>query len=68
MDEATTRSTSWRRRRMPACGPGGRLVVHDFKFDDEGIGPGTAALWFLQYLAFCPDAISFTGAALADRA
>lgn len=47
--------------------PGGRLVVHDFMLDDDGPGPGPAALWFLQYVAFRSDAVSFSGADLAQR-
>ncbi len=39
--------------------PGGRLIVHDFCLDDDGQGPGQAALWFLQYLAYRTDSISF---------
>ncbi len=35
--------------------------------DDDGSGPTTTALWFLQYLAWRPDAWSFTGAELAGR-
>ncbi len=47
--------------------PGGYLVVHDFMLHDEGPGPGPAALWFLQYLAYRPDAVSFSAATLAQR-
>ncbi len=47
--------------------PGGLLVVHDFMLDDEEPGPTATALWFLQYLAWHPDAWSFTGAELGDR-
>jgi ubiquinone/menaquinone biosynthesis C-methylase UbiE len=47
--------------------PGGLLVVHDFMFDDEGAGPTATALWFLQYLAWQPDAWAFTGAELGER-
>jgi len=35
--------------------------------DDEGPGPTATALWFLQYLAWHPDAWSFTGAELGER-
>jgi 2-hydroxy-4-(methylsulfanyl)butanoate S-methyltransferase len=41
--------------------PGGLLVVHDFVLDEQPAG----ALWFLQYVAFRPDAVSFTAAELA---
>jgi 2-hydroxy-4-(methylsulfanyl)butanoate S-methyltransferase len=44
--------------------PGGLLVVHDFLLDDDRPGPATTALWFLQYLAWQPDALSFTDAEL----
>jgi SAM-dependent methyltransferase len=47
--------------------PGGLLVVHDFLLDDDRPGPGLAALWFLQYLAWQPDALSYTAAELASR-
>lgn len=47
--------------------PGGRLVVHDFMLHDDEPGPAPAALWFLQYLACRPDAVSFSGATLAAR-
>ncbi len=47
--------------------PGGLLVVHDFMLDDDASGPTTTALWFLQYLAWRPDAWSFTGAELGVR-
>ncbi len=47
--------------------PGGLLVVHDFMLDDDGPGPVTAALWFLQYLAYRSDAVSFSGAGLGER-
>jgi ubiquinone/menaquinone biosynthesis C-methylase UbiE len=47
--------------------PGGRLVVHDFMLHDDEPGPGPAALWFLQYVAFRADAVSFSGAELARR-
>jgi len=47
--------------------PGGLLVVHDFMLDDDGSGPTATALWFLQYLAWRPDAWSFTGAELGAR-
>jgi len=47
--------------------PGGLLVVHDFMLHDDRPGPAPAALWFLQYIAFRPDAVSFSGATLAGR-
>ena len=47
--------------------PGGLLLVHDFMLDDPGPGPAFAALWFLQYLAYRPDAVSFSAAELGHR-
>jgi len=47
--------------------PGGLLVVHDFMLDGAGPGPVAAALWFLQYLAYQPDATSFSAAELSGR-
>ena len=47
--------------------PGGLLVVHDFMLEDAGPGPAAAALWFLQYLAYQPDAASFSAAELSGR-
>jgi 2-hydroxy-4-(methylsulfanyl)butanoate S-methyltransferase len=44
--------------------PGGLLIVHDFMLDDDEQGPALAAQWFLQNLAFQPDAGSFSAAAL----
>lgn len=51
-----------------AClNPGGLLIIHDFMLDDPGPGPTWATLWFLQYLAYQPDAISFSATDLGDR-
>ena len=50
-----------------SLGPGGLLIVHDFMLDDDGPGPTASALWFLQYLAYQPDATSFSAADLAHR-
>jgi 2-hydroxy-4-(methylsulfanyl)butanoate S-methyltransferase len=47
--------------------PGGLLVVHDFVLHDDGPGPAPAALWFLQYVASSPHAVSFSGATLSGR-
>lgn len=47
--------------------PGGQLVVHDFMLHDDRPGPAAAALWFLQYLAYRPDAVSFSVATLSER-
>ncbi len=54
--------------RANAClRPGGLLVVHDFMLDDAGPGPTATALWFLQYLAYRSDSVSFSAADLAVR-
>ena len=47
--------------------PDGVLIVHDFMLDDSSPGPAFAALWFLQYLAYRSDGISFTADALSHR-
>jgi hypothetical protein len=47
--------------------PGGLLIVHDFMLHDDRPGPAPAALWFLQYVAYRSDAVSFSGAALGER-
>jgi hypothetical protein len=47
--------------------PGGLLVVHDFMLDDDRPGPALAALWFLQYVAYRGDAVSFSAGELGDR-
>jgi 2-hydroxy-4-(methylsulfanyl)butanoate S-methyltransferase len=44
--------------------PGGLLVVHDFMLDDDRPGPALAALWFLQYVAYRGDAVSFSAGEL----
>jgi ubiquinone/menaquinone biosynthesis C-methylase UbiE len=54
-------------RAAASLNPGGRLVVHDFVLDEDGIGPRFAALWFLQYLAYHPGGVSFSAAELAER-
>jgi len=47
--------------------PGGLLIVHDFMLDDAAPGPAFAALWFLQYLAYRSDGISFSAETLSER-
>ena len=47
--------------------PGGLLIVHDFMLDDDAPGPAFAALWFLQYLAYRSDGVSFSADALSRR-
>ena len=51
-------------RAFAALRPGGRLIVHDFMLDESRSGPSSAALFFLHYLAYAPDAISFTAGEL----
>jgi 2-hydroxy-4-(methylsulfanyl)butanoate S-methyltransferase len=55
------------RSALHSLRPGGLLVVHDFMLDAPGPGPVAAALWFLQYVAYHPDTVSFSTAELADR-
>jgi SAM-dependent methyltransferase len=52
-------------RAFAALRPSGRLIIHDFMLDDSRSGPSSAALFFLHYLAYAPDAISFTVGELA---
>lgn len=47
-------------RAWRALRPGGLLLVHDFMLDDARDGPPLAAAWFLVYLAWSPDNVSFT--------
>ncbi|MEJ2375928.1 MAG: methyltransferase [Pseudolabrys sp.] len=49
-----------------ALKPGGLLILHDFMLDETRSGPSSAALFFLQYLPYQPDAISFTAGELAS--
>ena len=51
-------------RSFSALRPGGQVIVHDFMLDEDRSGPSSAALFFLQYLAHQPDAISFTASDL----
>lgn len=46
---------------------GGRLIVHDFMLDDDETGPALASLWFLQYVAYRGDSVSFSGRSLGHR-
>jgi ubiquinone/menaquinone biosynthesis C-methylase UbiE len=50
-----------------ALAPGGLLIVHDFMLEDATPGPAFAALWFLQYLAYRSDGVSFSADALSGR-
>jgi 2-hydroxy-4-(methylsulfanyl)butanoate S-methyltransferase len=54
-------------RAMDSLRPGGLLVLHDFMLDDDGHGPPIAALWFLQYVAYRSDGVSFSAADLRAR-
>ena len=47
-------------RAMEVLPPGGVLVIQDFMLDEDRGGPTLAALWFLQYLAYRTDCLSFT--------
>jgi precorrin-6B methylase 2 len=47
-------------RAVEGLPPGGVLVVHDFMLDEDRGGPTLAALWFLQYLAYRSECVSFT--------
>jgi len=54
-------------RAMDSLRPGGLVVLHDFMLDDSGHGPVIAALWFLQYVAYRSDGVSFSAADLRAR-
>ena len=47
--------------------PDGLLLVHDFMLDDGRDGPALAAAWFLVYLAWSVDNVSFTSADISAR-
>jgi ubiquinone/menaquinone biosynthesis C-methylase UbiE len=51
-------------RAYHALKAGGQLVIHDFMLADDRSGPSSAALFFLQYLAYQPGAVSFTAGEL----
>lgn len=51
-------------RAFEALKPGGLLVLHDFMLTEDRSGPSSAALFFLQYLAYQPGAVSFTAGEL----
>lgn len=54
-------------KAQTSLAPGGLLIVHDFMLDDVAPGPAFAALWFLQYLAYRSDGVSFSADALSGR-
>ena len=54
-------------RAFDSLRPGGLLVLHDFMLDDDGSGPVKVALWFLRYVAFRSDSVSFSAADLRAR-
>jgi SAM-dependent methyltransferase len=54
-------------RAWQSLAPGGLLLLHDFMLDDDRAGPPLAAWWFLVYVAWEPDALSFTAADLSAR-
>jgi ubiquinone/menaquinone biosynthesis C-methylase UbiE len=54
-------------KAQTSLAPGGLLIVHDFMLDDAAPGPAFAALWFLQYLAYRSDGVSFSAETLAGR-
>ena len=63
-----TRSTPCSRAaRTTACAPAGCWSSTTSCSTTTGRARDRAALWFLQYLAWRPDAWSFTGAELGDR-
>ena len=47
-------------RALAALKPGGRLVVHDFMLNGDRAGPFSAAGFFLVYLAWRTDPVSFS--------
>ncbi len=54
-------------RARRALRPDGLLLVHDFMLDAGRDGPALAAAWFLVYLAWSVDNVSFTVADTRDR-
>jgi SAM-dependent methyltransferase len=55
------------RKAWEALDPGGRLLIHDFMLRDDETGPTEAALFFLHYLSYRVDGISFSAATLAAQ-
>ncbi len=55
------------RKAWNALKPGGRLLIHDFMLHDDETGPTPSALFFLQYLSYRVDGISFSAANLAAQ-
>jgi SAM-dependent methyltransferase len=54
-------------KAQTSLAPDGLLIVHDFMLDDDAPGPEFAALWFLQYLAYRSDGVSFSATTLSGR-
>ena len=54
-------------RAWQALCPGGLLLVHDFMLDRDRTGPPLAAWWFLVYLAWGTENVSFTVADVVTR-
>jgi len=52
------------RRAYTALKPGGTLIVHDFMLEDDRSGPSSAAGFFLGYLTWRVDPVSFSAAEL----
>jgi 2-hydroxy-4-(methylsulfanyl)butanoate S-methyltransferase len=55
------------RKAWDALRPGGRLLIHDFMLENDETGPALAAFFFLQYLSYRVDGISFSATALAAQ-
>lgn len=47
-------------KAMVSLKPGGRLVIHDFMLNEDKAGPFSAAGFFLVYLAWRTDPVSFS--------
>jgi len=47
-------------RAVRALVPGGRLLLHDFMVEADGVGPLPAALWLLSSAIIDPDSVALT--------
>jgi predicted O-methyltransferase YrrM len=54
-------------RAWKTLSPGGLLLIHDFMLDEDRMGPPLAAFWFLAYLAWDTENVSFTAGDLMAR-